>query len=277
MLIRAEKIAIGIALVALASRAQTLLPSPGTALPQDSKPAKTSYSIQRGMPYSGIWVTKHVAKFPDGQVVKDQNTRRVWRDSEGRTREETTWRRYTGALATVGRIEDPVAKVRYTWRIEPGRKAIVTETHFTMEDYVVTEVWPNPPLHPSEMTPGATIVILRPNRLLNLGARGEKLGPKYLNGVYAEGVRTVDSICTGEDECKAGRSHDHISEHWNALDLNLVIRMYLDDGQGFTEDAELKDIDRSEPETTVFLPPEDLPKRQAPPSDTVWSEAYGAN
>jgi hypothetical protein len=280
MRIRAERspsLAIGIALIALACGAQTVLPPPGTVLPQDSKPGKILYGIDRGMPYSGIWITKHVTKFPDGQVVKEQNTRKVWRDSEGRTREETTWRRYTGALATVGRIEDPVAKVRYIWRIEPGRKAIVTVTHFTMEDYVVTEVWPNPPSHPSETTPGATIVILRPSRQLNPRTNGEKLGPKYINGVYAEGVRTVDPICSGEDECKSGQTHDHISEIWNAPDLNLVIRMYLDDGLGFTEDSELKNIDRPEPEPSVFVPPADLPKRQAPPSDAVWSEAYGAN
>lgn len=280
MCIRAKKslvLVIGIALVVLASKAQSPVPAPRIALPQDVKLGKSSYSIQRGMPYSGIWVTKHVAKFSGGEIMKDQNTRRVWRDSEGRTREEITWRRYTGALATVGRIEDPVAKVRYTWRIEPGRTAIVTETHFAMEDYLVTEVWPNPPLHPSETTPGATIVILRPSRLLSLESRGEKLGPKYLNGVYAEGVRLDDSICTGADECKSGQSHHHISEFWTAPDLNLVIRTYLDDGAGFTEDSELKNIDRSEPESSVFLPPPDLPNRQAPATDAVWSEAYGNN
>ena len=280
MRFRAERnpsLAIGIALLALASRAQTVLPPPGTALPQDSNPGKIAYGINRGMPYSGIWVTRHVTKFPDGQVVRDQNTRKVWRDSEGRTREETTWRRYTGALATVGRIEDPVAMVRYIWRIEPGRKVIVTETHFTLDDCVVTEIWPNPPSRPSETTPGAIIVILRPSRQLNPVARGEKLGSKYLNGVYAEGVREVDPICTGEDECKSGRTHGHISEIWKAPDLNLVTRTSLDDGLGFTEDSELKNIDRSEPEPSVFVPPADLPKRQAPPSDAVWSEAYGAN
>lgn len=280
MRIRADgnlALAIGIALFALASRAQTILPLPGSAPPQNSTPGKAFYGINRGMPYSGIWVVKHVTKFPDGQVVEDQSTSKVWRDSEGRTREETTWQRYTGAMATVGRIEDPVAKVRYIWRIEPGRKVIVTETHFTFDDYLVTEAWPNPPSHPSETTPGATIVILRPSGQLNSGIRGEKLGPKYLNGVYAEGVRTVDPICTGADECKSGKTHDHISETWNAPDLNIMIRSYLDDGLGFTEDAELQDIDRSEPEPSVFLPPPDLPKREAPPSDPVWSEPYGAN
>jgi hypothetical protein len=254
-----------------------MLPAPGSQSPPNNEEGKIAYTIDRGMPYSDIWVTKHVTTFPDGQVKRDRNTSKVWRDSDGRTREDVTWTRFNGIVATVCRIEDPVDKVRYIWRIEQGRRTVVTETHFTMEDYVVTEVWPNPPSHPSETTPGATIVILRPKRQLNPSTRGEKLGPKYLNGVYAEGVRTVDPICSGEDECKSGQTHDHITEIWNAPDLNLAIRMYLDDGLGFTEDAELKNIDRSAPEPTVFLPPPDLPKRQAPPSDAVWSEAYGAN
>lgn len=274
--VRNPALAVGIVLVALASRAQGVLMSP-MGPPQNSTPGKIMYGIERGMPYSGVWVTRHVTKFPGGQVVKDENTRKVWRDSEGRTRDETTWTRYNGVVATVGRIEDPVAKVRYTWRIEPGRKTVVTETHFTFDNCIVSEIWPNPPSRREETTPGATIVILQPRRQPNTRTRGEQLGPKYLNGVYAEGVRTVDAICTSGDECKAGRTHNHVSEIWTAPDLNMVVRTYMNDGLGFTEDSELKDIERSEPEPGLFLPPPDLPKRRAPETDAVWKEAFGAD
>jgi hypothetical protein len=262
-------IAIGFTLRSFTAGAQTTLPPPGSQSPPNIE-EKIGYTIERGMPYSGIWVTKHVTKFPDGQLMKDQNTGKVWRDSEGRTREDVTWTRQSGVVATVCRIEDPVAKVRYIWRIEQGRKTVVTETHFTMDKYAVTEIWPHPPSHAMETTPGATIIVLRPTTRVNPGPNDQKLGPTYMNGVYAEGVRTVEPIL-------AEPTRHRIDEIWSAPDLNLIIKTYLDDGNGFIEDSELKNIDRSEPDPSVFLPPSSFPKRQAPESDPVWREAYGAD
>jgi hypothetical protein len=181
-----------------------------------------------------------------------------------------TWTRPTGGLATVCRIEDPIAKVRYIWRIEQGRQTVVTETHFTMDKYQVTEIWPHPPSHPVESSPGVTVIILGPAKPMNPKENEEKLGPTYMNGVYAEGVRTIEPI-------QSDPTRHRIDETWLAPDLDLFIKSYLEDGNGFIEDSELKNIDRSEPEPPVFLPPSNLPKRQAPESDPVWHEAYGAD
>jgi len=248
-----------------------VLPAPGTPMPPGFVQGKIAYTIDRSMPYSGTWVTKHITRFPDGQIVRDRSTRKVWRDSEGRTREDTTWTRKSGAVATVCHVEDPISQVRYIWRTEPGRKTIVTETHFTFDDYAVTEIWPNPPSHPIESPPGVTIIILSPAaKRLNPNPDEQKLGPIYMNGVYAEGVRTVEPF--------PSEPTDHrVTETWSAPDLNLFIKSYLDDGYGFTEDSELKNIDRSEPEPSVFLPPAGLPRRLAPESDPAWKERYGAD
>lgn len=91
-----------------------------------------------------------------------------------------------------------------------------------------------------------------------------------MNGVYAEGVRTEEPI-------PSDPTRHRIDEIWSAPDLNLVIKTYLDDGSGFIENSELKNIDRSEPDSSVFVPPSDFPLRQAPESDPVWNESYGAN
>lgn len=272
-------IALGFAAGPFATYAQVVqvLPAPGTPLATNSEQSKIAYTIEKGMPYSGVWVTKHVTKFPDGQILKDENTRKVWRDSDGRTREDTTWTRRSGVLATVCRIEDPVGHVRYIWRIEPGRETVITETHFTMDKYAVTEVWPNPPSHPIESPPGATIVILKPPRSLNSDSKEEKLGPTYMNGVYAEGTRSVEPIPAGQGSNQSDHTIYRIDETWFAPDLDLFIKSYLEDGFGFTEDSELKDIDRSEPDPSTFLPPSDLPIRVAPESDPAWSEPYGSD
>lgn len=248
-----------------------VLPAPGTHMPKGFDAGKIAYTIDRSMPYSGVWVTKHVIRFPDGQMQRDRSTRKVWRDSEGRTREDTTWIRKSGAQATVCHIDDPVAKVRYIWRIEPGRKTVVTETHFSFDDYVVTEIWPNPPAHPIENHPGVYIVILTPTaKRLNPNSDEQKLGPIYKNGVYAEGVRSVEPL-------PSNPVRHRITETWQAPDLNIFIKSYLEDGFGFIEDAELKDIDRSEPDPSTFQPPPGLLRRKAPNSDPAWKEPYGAD
>jgi hypothetical protein len=101
------------------------------------------------------------------------------------------------------------------------------------------------------------------------------LGPEYINGVYAEGTRSVETL----PPHSGGNSTDHpihrIDEIWNAPDLNTVVKTYLNDGLGFTERTELKNIDRSEPDPSVFLPPSSLPRREAPESDPVWKEPIG--
>lgn len=262
-------IASGVILGSFAAGAQTVTPMPGSQPSRTTNEAKIGYTINRGMPYSGIWVTKHVFTFPDGQVQKDQNTRKVWRDSDGRTREEDTWtRRIGGDVATVYRIEDPVAQVRYIWRIQQDRQTIVTETHFNLEKYAVAEIWPNPPTHQNENPTGKTAVILGATRLADPNSHEEKLGPMYMNGVYAEGVRSVYPVQSDPD-------HRRVEETWEAPDLNLFIKSYLDTGTGTIEDSELKNIDRSEPDRSMFVPPSDLPRRRVPESDPVWSEGWG--
>jgi hypothetical protein len=267
---------IWVAVVPCIAAAQSVqvLPAPGTQVPLDTT-MKRAYTIQRGMPYSGVRVVHNVVVFPNGERQENGARTKEWRDSEGRTRKDDTWTSRINGVVTVCQIDDPVALVRYIWRIETAQKTVVTETHYKM-DGVVTEVWPDPPDHEIEPQPGRKIVILVPQHQdLDTNMSGETLGPEYINGVYATGTRSVTIISPG----KGGNGADHpahrIDEIWTAPDLNMVVKMFLDDGLGFTELDELKDIDRSEPDMSVFLPPEGLPKRVAPESDPVWSEPIG--
>lgn len=269
-------IVIGVEFVSCTATAQsapvTVLPMPGTPMSRNMKMTR-AYTIQRGMPYSGVRVVHHVDIFPNGYRQEDGSSTKEWRDSEGRTRQDVTWTTRTGQVVTVCTIDDPVELVRYIWKLGIGQKTVVTETHYEMEG-TVTEVWPGPPGHDIQPIPGATVIILRPQHALNANP-DETLGPEYINGVYAMGTRSVEIFPPG----KGGNRTDHpikrIDEIWRAPDLNTVVKMYLDTGRGFTESSELKDIDRSEPDPSVFLPPANLPRRQAPESDPVWKEPIG--
>jgi hypothetical protein len=226
------------------------------------------------MPYSGVRVVQHVMIFANGYRREEGSSTREWRDSQGRTRKDITWTRPTGDVVTGCEIDDPVELVRYIWKVGTAEKTVVTETHYKM-DGKVTEIWPNPPQHKIEPTPGRTIIILTPQRDLNANPNDETLRPEYVNGVYAEGSRSVEAIPPG----RGGNGTDHpvnrIDEIWMAPDLNMVVKMFLDDGFGFTERSELKNIDRSEPDPSIFRPSAGLPKREAPESDPVWKEPIG--
>jgi hypothetical protein len=249
--------------------------APGTPIPQGSKPMR-GYAIERGMPYSGVRVVQNVTIFPDGSRKEDGSSTKEWRDSEGRKRSDVTWESLDGSDVTVCQIDDPVALVRYIWKVGTTAKTVVTETHYNMDDGIVSEIWPDP-VHEHRPEPGSgmAIVVLRPQG--NPNRTNETLGPEYINGVYAEGSRSIEIIPPG----KGGYGLDHpvkrIDEIWMSPDLKMVVKTFLDDGLGSTESIELKNIDRSEPDPSVFQPPPGLPKRQASESDPVWKERIGAN
>jgi len=131
-----------------------VLPAPGTVMPPASKEVR-AYTIQRGMPYSGVRVVQHVTIFPDGHRKEGGSSTKESRDSEGRTRKDVTWTENDSinGVVTVCVIEDPVSLVRYIWKVVTAQKTVVTETHYKMEGQV-TEVWPHPPNHTIEPKPG---------------------------------------------------------------------------------------------------------------------------
>ena len=98
-----------------------------------------AYTIQRGMPYSGVRVVQHVTIFPGGFRKEEGSSTKEWRDSEGRTRKDVTWTDASKGVVTVCVIEDPVALVRYIWKVGATEKTVVTETRYKMEGQV-TEV-----------------------------------------------------------------------------------------------------------------------------------------
>jgi hypothetical protein len=109
-------IAIGVAFAPCLAGSQMvtgvpILPQPGTVMPPDSKEVRL-YTIERGMPYSGVRVVQHVTIFPNGFRKEEGSSSKEWRDSEGRTRKDVTWTDAIKGAVTVCVIDDPVALVR---------------------------------------------------------------------------------------------------------------------------------------------------------------------
>ena len=60
-------------------------PSAGTA---SARPAPNNVRLVTGSPYSALGTSQTVTTLPDGNRIVRQNTIRLWRDSDGRTRSE---------------------------------------------------------------------------------------------------------------------------------------------------------------------------------------------
>ena len=76
--------------------------------------------VVKGAPYSADVVTETNQTLPDGNVISHRSTSRVFRDGEGRTRQET----YRNEAVRSIYISDPVAAMSYT--LIPGAKIAVS-------------------------------------------------------------------------------------------------------------------------------------------------------
>jgi hypothetical protein len=75
--------------------------------------------VVKGQPYSADVVTETNQTLPDGNVISHRNVNKVWRDGEGRTRQES----YREEKLRSVYISDPVGKIAYT--VIPGSKIAI--------------------------------------------------------------------------------------------------------------------------------------------------------
>jgi len=101
--------------------------------------------VVKGAPYSADIVTETNQTLPDGNVISHKNLSKVWRDGEGRTRQET----YRGEKLRSVYISDPVAGMSYT--LIPDRKVAVQIPRMDMTRHMVA-----PRAHVETSTKGRT-------------------------------------------------------------------------------------------------------------------------
>jgi hypothetical protein len=75
--------------------------------------------VVKGQPYSAEVVTETNQALPDGNVISHRNVNKVWRDGEGRTRQES----YRAEKLRSIYISDPVGAMSYT--LIPGSKLAI--------------------------------------------------------------------------------------------------------------------------------------------------------
>jgi len=241
----------------------------------------------KGAPYSATIVTEMIQTLADGNRIVQKNEGAVARDSQGRMRHEAI-------LPIIGNltarntpkmvfINDPVSGANYslnaaekTFRKMPGFTAgapgVVTFERKASAERLAIE-------RPAPGSVGGTISAIRvpappPNAGVEVhfdaalsngpGVRvsaeqmqykNESLGTKVIDGVVAEGTRSVRTIQVGEIGNE--RAIEIVSESWFSTDLKTVVYSKRSDPRSGDMIYSLTNISRAEPDASLFAVPAD--------------------
>jgi hypothetical protein len=203
-----------------------------------------------GSPFSGTEQRHSLQVLGDGTRIERNDTSQISRDSEGRLRMETVPAGSEGrAMMT---IQDPVAGVTYL--LDPAQK---TANKMPMPPATpIAKAMAGPP--PVPPPPGGPI-FLSASGAGSVSAVGvpadESLGAQSINGVTAKGTRTTIDIPVGQ--IGNDRAIQVVNERWYSDDLQMVVKSSNSDPRFGTTTYELTNINRAEPDSTLFQVPSD--------------------
>lgn len=233
--------------------------------------------VVKGAPYSADAVTETVQVLPDGNRITRKNSSAVYRDSQGRTRRETTieaigpWPAEGNPPQTIT-ISDPVSGVTYLLnsRTKEARKVTVFSKAVpgpgalrgviggkigsSSGEVRTLEVT-------AEASPGEAMVVhSTEGAAVKKGTREgerktESLGRRNIEGVDADGTRTTMTIAAGEigNELPI----EIVSDRWYSPELQTVVLSERNDPRFGKTTYRLTRINRSEPPASLFqLPPD---------------------
>jgi hypothetical protein len=194
-----------------------------------------------GAPYSGRETTVTVRTLADGTTTTETFVQLLWRDAEGRTRREMIRHTPSGAEYRSVIVTDPVGGFFLKWTIDDEAARRVMQIWPMAAAQKATATLPSnspPPARPAS-TPAF---------------RREVLPPQEINGVYAEGTRTVRTVRLEEES--SNRVIEVSNELWISPDLKIIVRHILDDPRAGKTTTELTDVLRDGPDPALFQAPE---------------------
>ena len=223
-------------------------------------PRPTQGQVIRGMPYSAEQVSDQTQTLADGtHITQKTQVTKLFRDSEGRSRtERSLFRGMNGTFdgLTIVEIVDPVSGFAYIFdaynhvahRFAPegggGQARDAEQTRAGSGPTV--RVVPSPTVH--VITPAQSQTD-RPE------VSTESLGSQVIEGVNVEGrkiTRTLPVGLMGND-----RPLVSVTESWFSPELRITVLTKHSDPRMGESVTQLRNIDRSEPDSSLFRVPPD--------------------
>jgi hypothetical protein len=203
-----------------------------------------------GAPYSGVEVSVEQQALSGGNVIQRQTTRTIARDGQGRIREEAdmTHPGPAGTQTTQHRvtISDPVAG--YVHEIDATNKVVNSRKVRAMGSQ-------------GGMRAGGMRAGGRPNatgnaprvRQADPNVTTEDLGTQNINGVIATGTRVTHTIPAGT--IGNALPIQSVHETWTSADLKVPVLVKITDPRFGTRTTQLTQINRGEPDASLFQVP----------------------
>jgi TonB family protein len=235
--------------------------------------------LVKGAPYSAEAVTESTQTLADGNRIVNKSSTMLYRDGEGRTRREQTLRS-VGPFANAGEppqtifINDPVAQMNYVLDVRTHTARKMPSFRFEVTVAAPAEGGKTPaategpaPLAQRDRSGnnGNNYVMTTPGvpgggytveyRGGGKNTRTESLGKQTVEGVEAEGTRTTVTIPAGE--IGNALPIDIVNERWYSSELQTVIMTKQSDPRFGETVYRLANIDRSEPDKSLFQVPAD--------------------
>ena len=210
--------------------------------------------VVAGAPYSATAVTESKQTLADGNVIDRKTNSTIYRDSQGRTRRETTFTG-VGPLAASGQprtmimIHDPVANTGYVLHAEEK----------TAEQL---------PTRPGRANKNAAAGNLQgrfeariQQEIANGTLKKDDLGTQTINGVTAQGTRYTHVIPAGQ----IGNASpiNIVNEQWYSPELQIIVKTTRTDPRSGTVTYTLTNIQRTEPAASLFTVPSDYSVKQS--------------
>ena len=231
-----------------------------------------------GAPYSADRVDEHVQTLEEGtHIAQTFPTTKVYRDSMGRTRTERPAMR--GAIERranqpespiVVEIIDPVARVRYVFTLDqpvahrqelPAGSSQGTLPRRPIGHAVAGDATGAAAVAGVVDDSGVPPVRAAASNAARHGAGDdsrpqstmEDLGPQVIEGIQTEGKRHTLTWPVGSEG--NDRPITHVLETWTSPELKEVILRKSQDPRSGEQTHKLVNIDRSEPDPSLFEPP----------------------
>lgn len=237
--------------------------------------ARLTETTVKGAPYSGDTITETVQTLGDGNRITRTNKSSFARDSEGRTRRESS----IEGLGPVGKtdsplvsifIYDPVAKLNYT--LDPKSKIAFKSTssaavgaikgssakqlgimeNVIIERTVSAAAGSDAVAHKIEAEAVHT-QILRSSARSQQNLKKEDLGTRNVEGLAAKGTRLTMTIPAGE--LGNERPIEVVTETWYSDELKASVLVKHTDPRMGETNTRLSNVHIGEPSASLFEPP----------------------
>lgn len=201
-----------------------------------------------GSPYSATVKSSFEQKLADGNAIHTVTTSHVARDSAGRTRTEMS---IGCAMGKDGQlhprlqvnVNDPQAKTFMNWQESDDSPKVAWLMH--QPDFI-------PPPTPSEEVVEAQQRATQTQQT-ERNSHTERLGSKIIDGISAEGTRTVTTIAAGAEGNDLPL--EVVREQWRSRELGIILMAINDDPRRGKTTMELEDLNRAEPDPALFAAP----------------------